>query len=162
MVTLIPGASTAIRYMNNALIPVVVVTNQAGIARGLMTEDDYERVHDRLDDLLAERDAFIDATYHCPHHPGFTGPCDCRKPATGMYQRAIRELNLNPQQCTYVGDRWHDIVAAKTLGGRGILVPSPDTPGSEIVQATREMEIAASLTAAVALIIGTPYAGASD
>ncbi|HYV96432.1 MAG TPA: HAD family hydrolase [Gemmatimonadaceae bacterium] len=161
-VTLIPGASTAVRYLNNALVPVIVATNQAGIARGLFTEEDYERVRERLDDLLGERDAFIDATYHCPHHPEFTGPCDCRKPKTGMYEQAIREMNLLPPQCTYIGDRLHDIVAAKTLGGRGILVPTAETPAEEIEQAKREFELAPNLAAAVAAIIGTPITGAID
>jgi histidinol-phosphate phosphatase family protein len=155
-VELVAHASNAVRYINYALRPVVVVTNQSGIARGLLTVEDYQRVKARLDDLLAERNASIDATYYCPHHPDFTGPCDCRKPGTGMYEQAFQELNLDPGRCAFIGDRWHDISAALKFGGRGILVPSPDTPGEEIVQAARELEIAATLTAAVQSVLGTP------
>lgn len=161
-VELVPHASNAIRYINYALMPVVVVTNQSGIARGLITEQDYQRVKARLDDLLAERNAFIDATYYCPHHPDFTGPCLCRKPGTAMFEQAIKDLNLDASKCAYIGDRWHDIVAAKKLGGRGILVPSPSTPGDEVVQAVRELEIAATLTAAVQSILGAPHPGAHE
>jgi D-glycero-D-manno-heptose 1,7-bisphosphate phosphatase len=160
-VELVPHAANAVRFINYSLRAVVVVTNQSGIARGLLTEDDYARVRARLDDLLAERSATIDSTYHCPHHPEFTGPCDCRKPATGMFEQAFRELNLEPTKCAYIGDRWHDIAAAQKFGGRGILVPSPSTPGEEIVHAARELEIAATLTAAVQAISGTPPHGAA-
>ena len=153
-VQLVPHAANAVRFINYALCPVVVVTNQSGIARGLLTEDDFEAVRARLDDLLAERNAFIDATYHCPHHPDFTGPCECRKPGTAMFKRAIKDLNLDASKCAYIGDRWHDISPALELGGRGILVPSPATPGEEIVQAARDLEIAATLTAAVQAILG--------
>ena len=79
-IELVPEASNAVRYLNYALVPVVVVTNQSGLARGLLTEEDYRRCEERLDDMLAERNAFVDATYYCPHHPDFTGPCACRKP----------------------------------------------------------------------------------
>jgi histidinol-phosphate phosphatase family protein len=159
-VKLVPHASNAIRYINYALVPVVVVTNQSGIARGILSEDDYQKVKARLDDQLAERNAFIEATYYCPHHPDFTGPCDCRKPGTALFERAIRDLNLDASKCAYIGDRWRDIVAAKTLGGRGILVPSPSTPGEEIVEAARDLEIAATLTAAVQAVLGHPHPNA--
>ena len=152
-VELTPDASNAIRHINYAFIPVVVVSNQSGIARGLLTEDDYQRCEDRLDDMLAERNAFIDAAYHCPHHPDFTGPCECRKPGTMLFQRAIAELVLDPKRCTYIGDRWHDIVVAQTLGGQGILVPSPSTPAEEIERAKAQLEVAPTLTAAIQTII---------
>jgi D-glycero-D-manno-heptose 1,7-bisphosphate phosphatase len=161
-VELVPGAATAIRYLNNALIPVVVVTNQSGIARGILTEEDYGRVRARLDDLLGERDAFVDATYHCPHHPDFGGECKCRKPGTALFEQAIHELNLSPAQCSLIGDRWRDIAPAQVLGGRGILVPSPATPAADIERARAELEVADSLLAAVAMLIGTPHTGASD
>ena len=158
-VELVTHAANAVRFVNDSLRPVVVVTNQSGIARGLITEEQYRRVKTRLDDLLAERSASIDATYYCPHHPDFTGPCDCRKPGTAMFEQAFRELNLEPSKCAYIGDRWHDISPATKFGGRGILVPSPSTPGEEIVQAVKELEIAATLTAAVQAISGTPPKG---
>ena len=159
-VELVAHASNAIRFINYTMMPVVVVTNQSGIARGLVTVEDYERVKARLDDLLAERNAFIEATYYCPHHPEFTGPCDCRKPGTLLFEQAIKELNLDASKCAYIGDRWHDIAPALTLGGRGILVPSPSTPGEEVVEAVRQLEIAATLTAAVQSLLGHPHPNA--
>lgn len=155
-IELVPEASNAVRYLNYALVPVVVVTNQSGLARGLLTEEDYRRCEERLDDMLAERNAFVDATYYCPHHPDFTGPCACRKPGTALFEQAIKELALDPARCTYIGDRWHDIAVAKSLGGRGILVPSPSTPPEEVERAKHELEVAPSLLAAVQTIIAIP------
>ncbi len=82
-VELLPGAADAIRALNDAAVPVVVVTNQSGIARGYLSVAEYEAVAKRLDELLAARGARIDATYYCPHHPDFGGNCDCRKPSAG-------------------------------------------------------------------------------
>lgn len=158
-VVLVAHASNAVRFVNYAQLPVIVVTNQSGIARGLLTEADYAACKARLDDLLSERNAYIDASYHCPHHPDITGPCDCRKPGVGLYERAIAEHHLDPALCLYVGDRFRDIAAAKHFGGRGILVPSPNTPGEEIVRAAAELEIAATLTAAVQSFLATPPSG---
>jgi histidinol-phosphate phosphatase family protein len=155
-VVLVAHAANAVRLVNYAQLPVIVVTNQSGIARGLLSEADYDAVRAQLDNLLSERNAFIDASYHCPHHPEFTGPCDCRKPATGLYERAIAEHHLDPARCAFIGDRLRDITAARTFGGRGILVPSPDTPGEEIVRAAAEFEIAATLSAAVQMILNSP------
>src|ERR1043165_7644342 len=88
---LLPGAAGAIKRLNDAGWPVIVVTNQSGIARGLMTEQDYERVRMRLDRMLAAEGARVDATYHCPHHPEYTARCECRKPGTKMYRDAAAE-----------------------------------------------------------------------
>jgi len=76
LVRLRPGAAEAIAQLNGASIPVIVITNQSGIARGLLTRSDYDRVAARLDELLAQRGARIDATYVCPHHPEFDEACD--------------------------------------------------------------------------------------
>jgi D-glycero-D-manno-heptose 1,7-bisphosphate phosphatase len=148
-VVLVPNAANAVRRVNQLHRPVVVVTNQSGIARGLLTEADYNVVRARLDDLLSERGAFIDASYHCPHHPDFTGACDCRKPDVGLFRRAINDLNLDAAKSVYIGDRWRDIAVAQVLGGRGILVPSPDTPPADIARAAAEAEVVATLTEAV-------------
>lgn len=121
-VRLVPGADEAIRSLHDAGFAVVIVTNQSGIARGLYTEADYRAVRARLASLLAERDATPDGTYHCPHHPDFTGPCDCRKPDTGMHRTAAEELGLRLEGCFCVGDKTSDVLAAQALGGTGILV----------------------------------------
>lgn len=121
-VRLIPGADEAIRALAGAGYAVVVVTNQSGIARGLYDEDDYRAVAARLDSILEVRGAVPDGTYYCPHHPDHTGPCDCRKPETGMYRRAARELRLDLASSWYVGDKVTDVLPALELGGSGILV----------------------------------------
>ncbi|MSR36585.1 MAG: HAD family hydrolase [Gemmatimonadetes bacterium] len=119
---LIPGADDAIRRLREAGLAVVLVTNQSGIARGLYSEADYHAVAARLESVLRAADAAPEGTYFCPHHPDFDGPCDCRKPGTGLYLRAAREHDLDPAASWYVGDKLTDVLPARALGGRGILV----------------------------------------
>jgi D-glycero-D-manno-heptose 1,7-bisphosphate phosphatase len=121
-VRLLPGAADAVRRLNAAAIPAVVVTNQSGIARGLLTEADYAATTRRLDELLAAAGARLDGHYHCPHLPDVTGPCDCRKPGPLLYERAARELDLDLAASWWVGDRERDLGAADRFGGRAILV----------------------------------------
>lgn len=161
-VVLVAHAANAVRYINYALVPVVLVDNVDGIARGVLTEDDYARVNARLEDLLAERNAWIEAVYHCPHHPDFTGPCECRKPGTLLFARAISELGLDASRCAYIGDRLEDVLPATKLGGRGILVPSGQTPQSEVDYAKEHLEVAATLTDAVHALLGFPHPDQSE
>lgn len=121
-VALVDGADAAIRRLKRAGYAVVLVTNQSGIARGLYDETDYRAVAARLDQVLRSRGAAPDATYWCPHHPDFTGPCDCRKPGTGMYRRAAEELGLDLAASWYVGDKPTDVEPAAALGGGAVLV----------------------------------------
>ena len=101
---------------------MIVVTNQSGIARGLLTEQDYERVRMRLDKLLDAEGARIDASYHCPHHPDFSGPCECRKPGLKLYLQAAAEHGLDLSRSFYVGDRMRDVYPTLNLHGQGILI----------------------------------------
>ena len=101
---------------------MVLVTNQSGIARGLYSVADYLRVAERLDQVLHAVGVRVDATYYCPHHPDHGGPCDCRKPGTGLYLRAVRELDVDASASYYVGDKLSDVLPARTFGGLGILV----------------------------------------
>lgn len=121
-VALVHGAVEALAALRDAGYALVVVTNQSGVARGLYTLADYHRVAARLDAVLLEAGVPVDATYYCPHHPDHTGPCDCRKPATGMYERAAAELGLDLKASWYVGDKVTDVLPAIALGGRGVLV----------------------------------------
>lgn len=121
-VELLPGVVEALEELRNAGLALVVVTNQSGIARGLYTEDDYQRVAARLDRMLEERGAPVDATYHCPHHPDFSGRCPCRKPDLGMHRAAARLLGLDLAASYFVGDKPSDVLAARSAGGKGILV----------------------------------------
>lgn len=121
-VTLLPGAAHAIKQLNDRGFLVVMVTNQSGIARGLYTVEDYAAVQRRLAELLEKQGAHIDADYFCPHHPQFTGPCDCRKPGSKLFQEAQQALDIDFTRSWWVGDRLSDVQPARVLGGHGILV----------------------------------------
>lgn len=158
LVELMPQSTNAVRRFNYALVPVIVVTNQSGIARGLLTEDDYRAVRARVDDLFEERGAFIDDHYHCPHHPDFTGPCDCRKPGIGMLEKAIKEHQVDAASSLFVGDRLRDLLPAKSYGARGILVPSTATDSRDVEQAlSLGFEVATSLTEVAVMYLGIPH-----
>lgn len=157
-VRLVPGAAAALRTLNEAGVLVVVVTNQSGIARGMVTEDDYERVTERIALLLEEAGARIDATYHCPHHPAITGQCDCRKPGLGMYLQARDEHEIDMRASLFVGDRWRDVEPGIVLGGRAILVTGAETPADDLARAQRDAETAPSLGEAVSMYLAGPPA----
>ena len=133
-VTLLPGAGDAIARINALLIPVIVVTNQSGIARGILTVEDHNRVTERLDELLREHGAHLDATYFCPHAP--EDACDCRKPGTLLFRQAAHDHpEINLTRALYIGDKLRDLEPGLTLGGQAVLVPSAETPQSEIAAA---------------------------
>ena len=152
-VELLPGAAWALSQLNGAGIPVVVVTNQSGIGRGYFKREDYDRVAQRLADLLAAEGARIDAAYMCPHAPTIDEPCACRKPGVLLYEQAIADHGLDGAASFFVGDMWRDIAPARAFGGRGILIPNDKTPRDERERAAREAEIAPSLTDATARIL---------
>ena len=146
---LFPWTVDAVRALNRAGLPVVVITNQSGIARGLLTEETVHDVHRHLSSLLEGGGAHVDAYYYCPHHPDgsvatYTRRCDCRKPGRGMIDRAAADLAIEPARSFVVGDKWLDVGAARTVGGRGILVrtgygaaeerePPPDLSADAVV-----------------------------
>jgi histidinol-phosphate phosphatase family protein len=109
-VRLLPGAAEAVARLAQ------------GIARGLLSESQYRATEARVDQLLAEHGTGLAAHYFCPHHPDFTGSCECRKPGTLLYRRAADALGLDLVRSWWVGDRVRDIAAAKAFGARGILV----------------------------------------
>lgn len=152
-VKLLPGAAQAVRRLNQAGLGAVIVTNQSGIARGLITMEQYEAVHARLVQLLAGAGARLDGTYLCPHHPEITGPCTCRKPGPLLYRQAATELSLDLGRSFHVGDRMRDIEPTRTLGGRGLLVRTGH--GEESAQAAIDAgyPIVADVQTAVDLIL---------
>jgi D,D-heptose 1,7-bisphosphate phosphatase len=124
---IIPGAYEAIRLINESGMKVVVISNQAGVARGLFTEDFVKITHEHLQIALRQEGAYIDKFYYCPHHPNegiepYRQVCNCRKPATGMLLQAARDLNIDLIRSYLVGDRFNDMEAGKKIGVRGILV----------------------------------------
>jgi D-glycero-D-manno-heptose 1,7-bisphosphate phosphatase len=124
---LLPGAAAAIRRLNETGVPVVVVTNQGGIALGYLTEDDLAAIHERMAELLAAEGAHVDAVYSCPYYPGGTIPryakeSPDRKPGTGMLERARDELGIDLAKSYLVGDATTDILAGLRAGCTTILV----------------------------------------
>ncbi|MBI3491177.1 MAG: HAD family hydrolase [Acidobacteria bacterium] len=122
-----PWTIDAVRALNRAGLPVVVVTNQAGVARGFFDETFVDETHRHLSAALAAGGARIDAYYYCPHHPdgkveAYARRCDCRKPATGLVYRAARDLGLDPARSFVVGDTWLDVGLGRAVGARSILV----------------------------------------
>jgi len=153
-VALVPGAAAAIHELNRANVPVIVITNQSGIARGLLTISDYILVQVEMTRVLLAEGAYVDATYYCPHYPTITGPCECRKPGTLLYRQAAAEHGIDLASSYYIGDRWRDVAPALTFGGTGILVPSDSTPAEERQRAEREALVAESLLAAARRALG--------
>lgn len=122
-------AVDAIRLVNQSPFAAVLVTNQAGVARGYFPESLIGEVHDRLQDALAAGGARLDGIYYCPHHPTVGEPpyrqdCECRKPRPGLLRRAAADLDLDLERSYVVGDRQGDLQLAWTVGARGVLVKS--------------------------------------
>jgi len=122
-----PYSVDAVRLLNRAGLAVVMVTNQAGVARGIFQEDFVAEAYRHVTARLEAGGARIDGFYYCPHHPEasverYRIACDCRKPQPGMLRRAASELGLDLARSFVIGDRWHDLQAGQALGVRGILV----------------------------------------
>ncbi|MBZ5642027.1 MAG: HAD family hydrolase [Acidobacteriia bacterium] len=115
-----PYAAESIRRLNEAEIPVVVITNQSGISRNIFPETLVHQIHKKMIAELASGGAWIDAIYFCPHRK--EDACDCRKPHPGLLHRAAREHGLDLQRSWVIGDRYADVEMAHRAGGRGILV----------------------------------------
>ena len=135
---LLPTVAEAIRQLNERHILAIVITNQSGIARGLLTAQDYEAVRQRIDVLLSQSGAHVDASYMCPHYPDVSGPCDCRKPGLALYRQAIAEHDVDPSRSVFIGDRWRDVAPASALGGSAILLEVESTPPEDRERAHRE------------------------
>jgi D-glycero-D-manno-heptose 1,7-bisphosphate phosphatase len=138
----LPGALDALRELSDAGFRVIVVSNQAGIARGAMTEADLEAVHRKLRAEAEEAGGRIDAIYYCPH--GWDEGCDCRKPNPGMLFRAQREHHLDLTRTTFIGDDERDAEAAIAAGCTPVLVSDQLTLGTVVAELVAEQaEVAA-------------------
>jgi histidinol-phosphate phosphatase family protein len=133
---LLPGVANGIRRLNENEFRVVVVTNQPVVARGETSLAQLHRIHAKLETLLGREGAFVDAIFFCPHHPdkGFVGEvsalkidCDCRKPKTGLVDRAVRAINIDISRSWLIGDTMRDILTAARANLRSILVTTGDT-----------------------------------
>lgn len=117
---ILPHVPEAIRSLNDAGLPVIVITNQSGVGRGYFPETLVHTVHELMAQQLAAVGARLDAIYYCPHTS--VEGCACRKPKTGMLDRAAQEHGLDLSKSFVVGDRHGDLELARRVGGKGILV----------------------------------------
>jgi D-glycero-D-manno-heptose 1,7-bisphosphate phosphatase len=122
-----PWSIDAIRAINRSGLRAVLVTNQAGIARGFLTEAIVDGLHRHLASRLAEGGAHLDAYLYCPHHPDgrvetYARQCDCRKPGRGLVDKAVERFGIDLTKSFVVGDKWLDVELARAIGSRGILV----------------------------------------
>lgn len=152
-VHLLPGAADAIKRLNESGFLAIVVTNQSGIARGLLSRNDYRLAERRVDELLARDGARLDAHYFCPHLPELTGPCDCRKPGALLYRQAAEQFHIDFGQSWWVGDRMRDVLPAEALGGRGILVLSSASQAEALDDKAARFPRASDLAGAVEMIL---------
>jgi len=111
-----PGIFDLISHYLNQGYLLFIITNQSGIARGFYTEEDYQKLTNWMLTRFKEKGIEITKVYHCPHHPDFTGDCECRKPKPGMILQAIEEYNLSPVNSMLIGDKKRDILAGKNAG----------------------------------------------
>jgi len=122
-----PYSIDAVRLLNRADLAVVIITNQAGVARGIFPESFVGEAHQHVTRKLELGGAHVDGFYYCPHHPEasleqYRQSCECRKPQPGMLRQAARDLNLDLARSFVIGDRWHDLQAGAAVGAGGILV----------------------------------------
>lgn len=108
------GVFEACQYFQSKGYLIIIITNQAGIARGKYTEDDYKVLTKWMKKEFEKNDIRIAEVYHCPHHPDFSGECDCRKPNTGMILSATKEFDIDLKKSILVGDKMSDIEAGLT------------------------------------------------
>jgi D-glycero-D-manno-heptose 1,7-bisphosphate phosphatase len=164
-----PYSVDAIRQLKRAGFLVVVVTNQAGIARGIVPPAFLDRAHGHISSVMEAGGAAIDRYYHCPHHPdgivaGLNRACECRKPGAGLWHQAARELSIDLDRSFTVGDRWLDVRAGLAAGTRTVLVRTgygrgeEDTPPAGVTADA----IVSDLAAAVGWILQQDASAASS
>ena len=122
-----PAPRTALRRLRDAGFALVLVSNQPAAAKGNVTRAALDAVHERVMDALRIEGVQLDGVYYCHHHPDFTGPCDCRKPAPGLLLRAADELGLELSESWMIGDADTDVAAARAAGAQAVLVAHPRT-----------------------------------
>jgi D-glycero-D-manno-heptose 1,7-bisphosphate phosphatase len=160
----LPGVPEALRSLQAAGFALVLLTNQSGVARGLLTEETLQELHAALTDRLASAGVRLDALHYCPHHPDYGPPhyrrsCTCRKPATGMMEAATARLRLDLSASWAVGDKWSDLEGPLRMGCRAILVRTGHGREQEALRAEAPVgvQVAEDLPEAARRILeGTP------
>ncbi|HEX7365446.1 MAG TPA: HAD family hydrolase [Pelobium sp.] len=126
----------ALREIQKRGYLLLVATNQGGLAKGWYTEDLLNEMHQLVDADYQKYEIKISHFYFCPHHPDFTGECDCRKPKPGLLLKGIKDFNLKPELCYFIGDKYTDVEAAQAAGMTGIKIEI-DQPLGEILHLIR-------------------------
>ncbi len=128
---LLDGVTDAIKKINASGFLAIVVTNQPVVARGEVTYEQLDEIHHKMETLLGQEGAYLDAIYYCPHHPhfGYAGEvkslkieCECRKPKPGMLMKAAKDYNIDLEQSWMIGDSKNDILAGKNAGCKTVLI----------------------------------------
>ncbi|MFX1325855.1 MAG: D-glycero-beta-D-manno-heptose 1,7-bisphosphate 7-phosphatase [Promethearchaeota archaeon] len=118
----IPGAIKALKMLKKMGYLLIVITNQAGIARGYFTEEDLQKIHQKMNKILRKKGVILDDVFYCPHHPDFTGICDCRKPKPGLIRKAQKKHNIDLTNSYMVGDTLNDIKTGIAANCKTVLV----------------------------------------
>ena len=148
LVAPVDGAREVLDDLRRRGVPIGVVSNQSGIARGLITPAQLDAVNARVTELLGD----FGTWQTCPH--GSADGCACRKPAPGMVLAAAAALGVEPSGCVVIGDIGADVGAALAAGARAVLVPTPVTRPEEIEHARQHAAVATDLREAVSLALG--------
>jgi D-glycero-D-manno-heptose 1,7-bisphosphate phosphatase len=147
----LPGSLEAIAALNRGGYRVVVVTNQSGIARGLLSEDALAQIHALMTARVHDSHGSLAGIYYCPHHPD--AGCDCRKPNTALLKRAERDLGESLVGAPFIGDRFSDLDAADAIGARAILVRTGKGAATERALGARRVEVFDDLASAARAIL---------
>lgn len=116
-----PGVAEGIKLLKDNGFKIIVVTNQSGIARGYFSEETLEKIHERMKNEFSKKGTSIDAIYYCPHHPD--DGCNCRKPNSGLFEKAVKDLKIDVKRSFIIGDRMLDVEAGYKIGCKTVLVP---------------------------------------
>lgn len=149
-VELIEGAAAGLRRLRELGLGLAVVTNQSAIGRGYVDHEGLARIHQRLEGELALEGVHLDGIFYCPHHPD--EGCACRKPRTGLVERAARVLDFEPSECFVVGDLPSDVALGRALGGTTLLVRTGHGTRTEAGGETQADHVVDDLRAAAARI----------
>lgn len=132
-----PGVGNGIKKLKENGFKIIVITNQSGIARGYLTEKQLSNIHERMEKEFQKFDVVLDGIYYCPHHPDDN--CNCRKPKTGLFEKAINEHDIDVKQSYMLGDKILDVGAGKKIGVRTIIIPEPQVR-EELIYKKNECE----------------------
>ncbi|TSD66204.1 HAD family hydrolase [Inquilinus sp. KBS0705] len=122
----------ALKELQDRGYMLLVATNQGGLAKGWYTENELSKMHQHLKEVYQQHGVEITDFFYCPHHPNFTGDCDCRKPKPGLLLQGIEKYNVDPALSYFIGDRERDVEAGTAAGVKGILINS-DQPISTVL-----------------------------